>query len=107
MAETDYVVLKQAAEKQEIDKALADGGRVWVEVGTANAGSNTEAIAKATEGWTDEEKKGNYAAPSQRNFPVIPRDVRTKVVDEFGEPSTAGTRKPRASKPKEPAGAAA
>lgn len=111
MADTDYVVLKQAEKQEQIDKALAEGAKVWVEIGTAPGAVNTEAIAKVTEGWTDEEKNGSYAAPSQRNFPVIPRALNTKVVDEFGAPSTAGTRTRRSTakppKDKEPAGAAA
>jgi hypothetical protein len=103
---TDYVVLKEVPFTGTVDelKALVEkgSGRIWVEIdGNVSAERNVDAIKKATDGWTDDDKRGNYAAPSQRNFPIIPRDIRTKVVDEFGEPSTAGTR--RRSSAKEPA----
>lgn len=101
---TDYVVLKEVPFTGTFDelKALVEkgSGRIWIEIDNIAAERNTDAIKLATEGWTEDDKRGNYAAPSQRNFPVIPRDIRTKVVDEFGAPSTAGTRK-RSPAPKE------
>jgi hypothetical protein len=105
---TDYVVLKEVPFTGSFEelKALVEkgSGRIWVEVdGKVAADRNTDAIKKATKDWSDDDKRGNYAAPSARNFPVIPRDVTTKVVDEFGEPSTAGTRQRRKA-PEAPAG---
>lgn len=95
--ETTYVVLKEAASEGEIDKAKAAGKRIWVEIDEINAERNTEAVVKATSGWGDEEKGGNYAPVSRRNFPVIPRNLTTKVVDEFGVPSTTGSRPRKAA----------
>lgn len=106
MAEkTDYVVLKDSDGKPEtISKALENGARVWIELeSSVAADKNTEAITIATKAFSEEGKKGNYAAPSVRNFPIIPRMIRTEVVDEFGAPSTTGSR-PRKPAPLTPSG---
>lgn len=101
---TDYVVLKQVEDQAAIEEAAASGARVWVEVASSiSADGNKDAITRSTSGWDDDKKRGNYAAPSARNFPVIPRDVTTKVIDEFGEPSTAGTRQRRKAPAEAPA----
>ena len=91
MAEnTDYVVLKNRKAGH-----LDPDQEVWVPVTDkpVNASTNKEAIVKATEGASAEEKTGDFAAPSVRNFPVIPREVKTVEVDEFGESSTTGSRR--------------
>jgi hypothetical protein len=94
VADTEYVVLKQGDE-EAVAKALAEGKRVWVEIGAETAANGNDAIVAATEGFGEEEKGGTYAAPAQRNFPVVPRNRTTKIVDEFGQASTVGTRQRR------------
>lgn len=100
MADTNYVVLKRVT-ADEVAALVANQGReFWLTVDeSVEASGNVEAIKKATVGMGAEEKKGTYAAPSVRNFPVINRDIRTEEIDDFDAPSTAGTRprKPKAS----------
>lgn len=93
MADTNYVVLKRVTPQTAEEAAMLTGRELWLTVDESIAAKdNTDAIKAATKGMDTEEKKGTYAAPSVRNFPVIERDIRTEEVDSFGTPSTAGTR---------------
>jgi hypothetical protein len=93
MAEnTQYVVLKLVT-ADEVAELANQGREFWLTIDdSVGATGNTEAIKAATKDMSAEEKKGTYAAPSVRNFPVLKRDIRTEEIDDFGTPSTAGTR---------------
>lgn len=89
MAETNYTVLKERTLADLVDEAnrgnLPQETIVFVPLGTVDAERNTDAILKITEGQSVEVRNGNFAAPSTRNFPVIPREVEMKESDSFGE----------------------
>lgn len=78
---TSYSVLKEV-EAGSIDDPKT---KVFVPLGTVDAQRGTDAIVKITKDQSAEEKNGNFAAPSTRNFPVIPRKVKVVEADEFGE----------------------
>lgn len=87
-----YTVLKE-----RLAQDLPAGTKVYVPLGITEAANGKEAVVKITKDSTPEDKNGNFAAPSTRNFPVYPRKVKMVEADEFGEPTsprTAGSTPP-------------
>lgn len=105
MAETNYTVLKERTLAELVDEAnrgnIPQETVVFVPLGTVDAERNTDAILKITDGQSVEARNGNFAAPSTRNFPVIPREVEMKESDSFGEPKSVSIKAPAAPAPKQ------
>lgn len=95
MADTNYTVLKERVLKDLVEELSGDT-KVFVPIGNVDAGNGQAAIIKITEGKSTEEKNGDFAAPSTRNFPVIPRRVKMVEADSFGEQRLVNVRRPAA-----------
>lgn len=100
MPDTNYTVLKERTladlikEVQSEDSPLSSTTKVFVPLGSTEASNGQQAIIKVTAGKSAEEKNGDFAAPSTRNFPVYPRHVKMVEDDAFGQPRSVKGQRP-------------